>query len=151
MKKIKKTKKLPVLLLEDLPNLGQKGEIVLVKPGFYRYLMVQNKVLLATKEKLKEIQPLLLEEKIKERKRSLEDIKKDLENIILEFQLKTGSQGQVFNPVTKEKIIQKLKEKGYNLSRSQIELKNKITQRGEFNININLGHNIYANLKIKIS
>ena len=148
-KKKKKEKRMPVLLLEDLPNLGQKGEVVLVKPGFYRYLISQNKVLLATEEKLKEIKPLLLEEKIKERKKSLEEIKKEIENIILEFELKIGPQGQVFNPITKEKILQKLKEKGFNLSKSQIDLKGKITQKGEHTIKINLGYNIEANLKIK--
>lgn len=148
MKKKKKEKKIPVLLLEDLPNLGQKGEIVLVKPGYFSFLFSQNKVLLATKEKLKEIKPLLLEEKIKERKKSAEEIKKELENLVLEFELKTGSKGEVFNPLTKEKIMQKLKEKGYQISRSQIDLKGKITSKGEYFININLGYNILARLKI---
>ncbi len=150
MKKRKKEKRIPVLLLEDLPNLGQKGEVVLVKPGFYRYLISQNKVILATKEKLKEIKPLLLEEKTKERKKSLEEIKKEIENIVLEFELKIGPQGQVFNPITKEKIIQKLKEKNFNISRQQIDLKGKLTQKGECLVNINLGYNIHAKLRIVI-
>lgn len=151
MKRRKKEKRIPVLLLEDLPNLGQRGEVVLVRPGFYRYLISHNKVLLATEEKLKEIKPLLLEEKIKERRKSLEDVKREIENIVLEFTLKIGPKGQVFNPITKEKIIQKLKEKGINLTKSQIDLKGKIEQKGEHFIKINLGYNILANLRIKVN
>lgn len=148
MKKKKKEKKIPVLLLEDLPNLGQKGEIVLVRPGYFSFLISQKKVLLATEEKLKEIKPLLLEEKIKERKKSTEDIKKEIEALTLEFELKIGPKGEVFNPITKEKIIQKLKEKGYKISRVQIDLKGKIITKGEHFININLGYNILAKLRI---
>lgn len=146
--KRKKEKRIPVLLLQDLPNLGQQGEVVLVKPGYYRYLISQKKALLATKEKLKEIKPLLLEEKIKDRQKSIEELKEELEKIVLEYELKIGQQGQVFNPLTKEKIIQKLKEKGWQISRSQIDLKGKITQKGEHFINIYLGYNIVAKLKI---
>lgn len=147
-KKKIKDKRIPVLLLEDLPNLGQKGEIILVKPGFYNYLISQNKVLLATKEKLQEIKPLLLEEKIKIRKKDAEEIKKELENLDLEFNLKIGADGQIFSPITKEKIAQKLKEKGFEVSKSQINLKGKITTKGEHFVEINLGYNFKAKLKI---
>ncbi|MER3581388.1 MAG: hypothetical protein C4347_00845 [Patescibacteria group bacterium] len=64
MPKRKKRKKLPVLLLEDIPNLGQRGEVVEIKPGYYRYLLSLGKVTLATKERLKtELKPLLLSTK----------------------------------------------------------------------------------------
>lgn len=148
MKKKKRNKKIPVLLLEDLPNFGQRGEVILVKPGFYRYLISQNKVLLATEERLKEVKPLLLEEKIKERVKAVEEVKEELEKLSLDFELKIGPKKQVFNPVTKEKIIQKLKENGFHISKSQIELKGKITEKGEHFIDINLGYNFKAKLKV---
>lgn len=148
MKKKKRNKKIPVLLLEDLPNFGQRGEVILVKPGFYRYLISQNKVLLATEERLKEVKPLLLEEKIKERVKAVEEVKEELEKLSLDFELKIGPKKQVFNPVTKEKILQKLKENGFRISKSQIELKGKITEKGEYFIDINLGYNFKAKLKV---
>jgi large subunit ribosomal protein L9 len=151
MKKRKKEKKLPVLLLEDIPNLGQRGEVVKVRPGYFRYLVSLGKVTLATKERLEgELKNMLLSSKIEERKVKVESLKEEIEKLVLEFKIKKGEKGQIFNPVTKEKIIKALEEKGIEISRSQIELKGKIEKEGEYEIIINLGYDIKARLKIKV-
>jgi large subunit ribosomal protein L9 len=145
MKK-KKEKRIPVLLLEDLVNLGQRGEVVLVKPGYFRYLISQKKAVLATKEKLEsELKPLVLEEKIKSREKETEKLKEEIENLILEFRI-----NQYVSKITKEKIIKALKEKGINISKNQIELEGKIEKEGEYSLKIRLGFGITANLKIKV-
>jgi large subunit ribosomal protein L9 len=152
MKKRKKEKKLPVLLLEDIPNLGQRGEVVKVRPGYFRYLVSLGKVTLATKERLEgELKSMLLSSKIEERKVKVESLKEEIEKLVLEFKIKKGEKGQIFNPVTKEKIIKALEEKGIEISRSQIELKGKIEKEGEYEIIINLGYDIKARLKIKVT
>jgi large subunit ribosomal protein L9 len=146
MPRKKKEKRLPVLLLEDLVNLGQRGEVVLVKPGYFRYLISQKKAVLATKEKLEsELKPLVLEEKIKSREKETEKLKEEIENLILEFKI-----SQYVPKITKEKIIKALKEKGINISKNQIELEGKIEKEGEYNLKIKLGFGITANLKIKV-
>ncbi|GBD34459.1 50S ribosomal protein L9 [bacterium HR35] len=150
-KKKRKEKKLPVLLLEDIPNLGQRGEVVKVRPGYFRYLFNQKKVVLATEEKLKgELKELLLETKIEEREKKIEKSKEKIESLVLEFKIKKGNKGQIFNPVTKEKILKALKENGLEISKSQIELKGKIEKEGDYEILINLGYEIKAKLKIKV-
>jgi large subunit ribosomal protein L9 len=146
MSRKKKEKKIPVLLSEDLVNLGQRGEVVLVKPGYFRYLISQKKVVLATKEKLeRELKPLVLEEKIKSREKETEKLKEEIENLILEFKI-----NQYVPKITKEKIIKALKEKGINVSKNQIELEGKIEKEGEYSLKIRLGFGITANLKIKV-
>jgi large subunit ribosomal protein L9 len=146
MPKKKKEKRLPVLLLKDLVNLGQRGEVVLVKPGYFRYLISQKKAVLATKEKLeKELKPLVLEEKIKSREKEIEKLKEEIENLILEFRI-----NQYVPKITKEKIIKALKERGIDISKNQIELEGKIEKEGEYSLRIKLGFGIAANLKIKV-
>jgi large subunit ribosomal protein L9 len=146
MAKKKKEKRIPVLLLEDLVNLGQRGEVVLVKPGYFRYLISQKKAVLATKEKLeRELKPLVLEEKIKSREKEIEKLKEEIENLILEFKI-----SQYVPKITKEKIIKALKEKGINISKNQIEFEGKIEKEGEYNLKVRLGFSITADLKIKI-
>jgi large subunit ribosomal protein L9 len=146
MPKKKKEKRIPVLLLEDLANLGQRGEVVLVKPGYFRYLISQKKAVLATKEKLEgELKPLVLEEKIKSRERETEKLKEEIENLILEFKI-----SQYVPKITKEKIIKALKEKGIDISKNQIELEGKIEKEGEYILKIRLGFGILANLRIKV-
>jgi len=147
MTKKKKEKKIPVLLLDDLVNLGQRGEVVLVKPGYFRYLISQKKAVLATKEKLeKELKPLVLEEKIKSREKETEKLKEEIENLILEFKI-----SQYVPKITKEKIVKILKEKGIDISKNQIELEEKIEKEGEYNLKIKLGFDITADLKVKVT
>jgi large subunit ribosomal protein L9 len=146
MAKKKKEKRIPVLLLEDLVNLGQRGEVVLVKPGYFRYLISQKKAVLATKEKLeRELKPLVLEEKIKSREKEIEKLKEEIEKLVLEFKI-----NQYVPKITKEKIIKALKERGINISKNQIELEGKIEKEGEYNLKVRLGFSITADLKIKI-
>ncbi len=151
MKKRKKEKRVPVLLLDDLPNLGQRGQVVLVKPGYYRYLLSQQKALLATEEKLEtELKPFILEEKIRSREEETIKLKEEIEKLELEFKIKIGKKDEVFSPVTKEKIAKALKEKGFEIPKGQIDLKGKLEKDGEYEISINLGYNLVARLKIKI-
>ncbi len=148
-RKKKKQRSLLVLLLEDIPHLGQKGEIKSVKPGYFKYLFSQGKVALATEEKLRsELKPLLLETKKEERKQEILKLKEEIEKLRFEFNLKIGPKGQVFSPVTKEKILKAFQEKGIKINKSQILLKGKIKNEGEFEIPINLGYSIQTNLKI---
>lgn len=149
-KKKRKEKKLPVVLLEDIANLGQKGSIVLVKPGFYKYLTSHKKALLATKEQLKSVKHLLLEHKVEERKQKKEDIAEKLKDVKLSFNLNIGEKNQVFNPITKEKIAKKLKELGFDISKSQISLNGRIMRKGNYNIPIKLGYNIVSNIKVTV-
>jgi ribosomal protein L9 len=145
-KKKKKEKKIPVLLLEDITNLGQKGEVVLVKPGYYHYLKSLNKVTLASKEKLsKELKPFLLTEKIKKKEKELNELKEKIESLVLNFKI-----NQYYKNITKEKILKALKENNINISKNQIQLDQKLDKEGEFIIKINLGFDIIASLKIKI-
>jgi len=150
-KKRKKEKRIPVLLLEDHPHLGQQGTVVLVKPGYFRYLVTNKKAVLATQEKLAtELKSKLLTTKISERKEKAEEWKNKIENLVLEFKLTQDKSGKVFGSVTKEKIIKELSNFGLELSKGQIVLAKKITEPGEYTIKINLGYEIWANLKVKV-
>lgn len=144
-KKRKKEKKLPILLLEDMINLGQKGEIVKVKPGYFRYLVNQKKAVLADKRKLNtELKPLLLTEKIKSRENLAQKLKEEIEKLNLDFKINK------YTSITKDKIIKALKNNGFNLSKNRIELSAKISQPGEYVLPIKLGYNITANLKLTV-
>jgi large subunit ribosomal protein L9 len=146
MAKRKKEKKIPVLLLDDLLNLGQRGEVVSVKPGYFRYLISQKKVALATKEKLKnELKPFLLEEKIKSRVKEAEKLKEEIEKLNLEFKI-----SKYVPKITKEKIVKTLKEKGFNISKSQVHCESALDKAGEYNVIIKLSFGLSAVLKIKI-
>ncbi|MER3581387.1 MAG: hypothetical protein C4347_00840 [Patescibacteria group bacterium] len=78
-----------------------------------------------------------------------EDLKRKIEDLVFRFTLKKLKE-KIVSPLTREKILKFLKENGINLSKGQIELQSKITQEGKFEIPINLGYGIKANLKIEV-
>lgn len=144
-KKRKKEKKLPVLLLEDLINVGQKGEIINVKPGYFRYLIYQGKAVLADKKKLNtELKSMLLTEKVKSREILAQKLKEEIENLNLEFKINK------YTALTKEKIVKALREKGFNLAKTRINLDKKIIEAGEYTVPIKVGFNLTAYLKINV-
>lgn len=144
-KKNKRNKRLPVLLLDDIVNLGQKGEVVMVKPGYFKYLFSLGKIKLATQEKLSgELKPLLLETKVEKRKLLAERLKDELEKLVLEFRINK------YSSITREKISKALKDKGINIPKANIALEQKIKESGEYNIAVKLGHDIISSLKVII-
>ena len=48
-------------------------------------------------------------------------------------------------------IIEKLKEMGFEVKKSQVKLKEPIKELGEFPVSINLDHNLEAEIKVIIS
>lgn len=150
-RKRKKDKRIPVLLLQDHPHLGQQGTVVLVKPGYYRFLISQKIATLATKQHLESgLKKELLTEKVTQRKELALSLKEKIENLLLEFTLTKDKTGKIFGSITKEKILKALIKNGINLSKRQIILEQKITEPGEYTIRVNLGYEIQANLKIKV-
>jgi large subunit ribosomal protein L9 len=152
MKKTKKDKSVKVLLLEDILNLGNKGEIKKIKLGYARFLISKNKVIVITKENKDKLEKLKLiaEEKAKETKEKLEKLKEKIENLIYNAKLKVGEHGEIFSSITKTDIKNFLKSQDIFVDKSDINLEKPIRELGEFNVEIDLGYNIKANLKILV-
>ena len=65
--------------------------------------------------------------------------------------VKVGDEGQLFESINVQKIAEALKKMGYEVKKSQIELENPIKELGEFPVNIDLDHNLEAEIKLIIS
>lgn len=148
----RKEKKLPVLLLKDYPGLGEQGRIVFVKPGFYKFLVSKKIVALATKQKLAgELKGKTLEEKLIQRKATQEEVKRRLEELILEIKLpRDPKTNKIFGSVNKEKIRKILQRFGFNLTKGQIDFPEKITEPGSYEFKVKLGYNLEATVKLKV-
>ncbi|MCS7184149.1 MAG: 50S ribosomal protein L9 [Patescibacteria group bacterium] len=149
-KKIKRDKNIPVVLLEDIPNLGNYGEIKKIRRGFVAFLLRKKKVIVVTKDNREHLEKmkLIAEKNREENLKKLNELKEKIESLVFETTLKVGPNKEVYNSITKNEIISFLKQNGINITKSQIELEKYIKERGEFDININLGYGIKSNLKL---
>lgn len=109
-----------VILLQDIRGLGKKWEVKDVAEGYARnFLFGRRLALPATAEHLLERERLLLHEKGQQRQ--IQSWLEKLKNSPLDFVLKTGSKGEVFNSVTAADISQSLVGRGYHDFKVQLE------------------------------
>jgi large subunit ribosomal protein L9 len=124
-----------VILKEDVVNLGYKDDIVNVKKGYARnYLIPQGKAIIATDSSKK-----ILAENLKQRAHKLEQIKataqtlaEKMEGISLTIGAKASSTGTIFGSVTNIQIADALKEKGFEIDRKIIVIKEAVKEIGNY-------------------
>ncbi|MCS6873889.1 MAG: 50S ribosomal protein L9 [Pyrinomonadaceae bacterium] len=142
-----------VLLREDIENLGGRGEIVKVKAGYARnYLLPRRLAVLATKGNIKQIEQereALLKKAARE-KATAEAQAEQMKSLQLIFERKVGDQGILFGSVTSMDIAEALREKGYEIDRKKILLKEAIKETGDYVVPIKLHREVVLELPISV-
>lgn len=143
-----------VIMLEDVENVGNKYDVKEVADGFARNFLIPKKLAkIADRDSLKwaKKQKEKMIQKAEEELKKIQAIATELDGREIEFILKTGKKGELFESVNAEKIAKKIKELGFDLKKNQIDLKKNINEIGEFPVKINLNQGIEAEIKIIIS
>jgi len=143
-----------VILLQNVEGLGKKYEVKEVKNGYARNLLLPEKMArAATKEALKWLadQKEVIEKEVAEDLKNAQALASSLDGLEVNIDVKVGDEGQLFESVNSQKILEKLKEMGFTVLKSQIKLKNPIKDVGEFPISIGLDHNLEAEIKVIVA
>ena len=138
-----------VILTQDVKNLGEKDDIVSVRPGFGRnYLIPQGHATLATESARK-----VLAENIKQAQFKQEKIKKDadavaakLEGVTLSIGAKAGESGKIFGAVNTIQVADALKKLGFEVDRRRITFETDVKFVGDYIANLNL----HKEVKVKV-
>ena len=128
-----------IILKEDVNKLGQKGDVVEVKPGFARnYLMPQKLAILFTEQQQKSFEEAnrVEERKLERQKDSLNSVLKELEKLDLSLKMKSEEGDKLFGSVTKIDIAKLLDENGITIDKKYIILSSPIKTLGEHKIDI---------------
>ena len=142
-----------VIFIKDLKNQGKKGQIKKVKDGYAENFLIKNGyAVIKTKENLAKLERdnKAKEKEAAEKKATAEELKKKLDNVTLEFKVKTGEGDKVFGSISIKQIKEGLKEKGFSIEKNQIELTNTISSLGFHNVNINLYPKVTAKIKVHV-
>ena len=140
-----------IILLQDIDNLGKKYEIKEVADGYARnFLIPKGLAKPATKENLKwlESQKEIEVKKAEEELKKVEAVATNIDGQEIIIPVKIGEEGQLFESITSQKIYEKLKELGFEIKKSQIDLPEPIKELGEFPVKIKLEHNLEAEIRV---
>lgn len=142
-----------VILLQDVEGLGKKYEVKEVKSGHARNFLLPEKLAkAATKEALKWLsdQKEVIEKQAEEDLKKSQALASELDGLEVSIAVKIGDEGQLFESINNQKIVDKLKEMGFEVKKSQVKLKEPIKDTGEFTIPINLEHNLESEIKLSV-
>lgn len=142
-----------IILKQDIKHLGEKDDIVSVKPGYGRnYLIPQGFATLATSSAKK-----VLAENIKQAQFKQEKIKMDaeakaaqLENVKLSIGAKAGESGKIFGSVNTIMIADALKAKGIEVDRRRITFEVEPKFVGEYVANLNLHKEVKVQVPFEV-
>lgn len=141
-----------VILNQDIPNLGEEGDIKNVANGYARnYLLPRKLVMPYTKQNLHilEKRKAIIENRKEEKRKSALNMKDQLESEQLEFIMPAGTSGKLFGSVNAALIAEALEKKGYHVEKKRIEIPDhSIRMIGEYDVKIRLYEQKEAKIKI---
>ena len=142
-----------VLLREDVDDLGARGEIVRVRAGYARnYLLPRKLAVEATTGNVKGIEQeraALLKKEAKERS-TAEQQSQQMGSLVLEFKRKAGEQGALYGSVTSMDVAEALHERGYEIDRHRIHLREPLKRLGEYAVPVRLHREVTIDLQVKV-
>jgi large subunit ribosomal protein L9 len=140
-----------VILLEDVANLGQRGEKVSVKGGYARnFLLPRRLALPATPSGIRMMKEEERRREIREIKmhREAEDLAKDLGKVSCTAEVQAGEDDRVFGAVTSADIADLLSNQGYDIDKRKIILDEPLKALGVYTIPVRLYKDVEAKVKV---
>ncbi|RHZ36998.1 50S ribosomal protein L9 [endosymbiont GvMRE of Glomus versiforme] len=149
------SKKLEVILTEDIKNLGKKWEVKKVRFGYYYHYLKdelkekiwlynpQNRQIMEKRKQQEHSVSLLREEKAKE-------LYEKINNSTLSFSLKKDKNDKVFGSIRAEDILKEMKNQGFHLEKKHLLDFTPLTNLGDNLLKIKLSEKLIAQVKIII-
>jgi large subunit ribosomal protein L9 len=142
-----------ILLVENVQNLGVRGDVVSVKDGYARnFLLPRKKALPVTSGNKRQIE-LEKERNLKMRAKELADAQAQaakLEAIALTIAKKVGENGTLFGSVTNGDVADLLKAKGFELEKQSITVPH-VKTVGTYDVDIRLYSGVHAKLHVEVT
>ena len=144
-----------VILLQDIKNVGKKGQLLDAADGYARnYLIPRKMAVEATKGNVKE-----LEDKNKalvvRAEKEIENAKEfaaSIEQKKVDIKVKMGENGKLFGSVTNKEIAQALLEQtGVSIDKKKVILNEPIKTVGEKEVEVKVMHDVSAKIIVNVT
>lgn len=140
-----------LLLIQSVDHVGQQGDVVEVKRGYaMNFLLPQGLATIATdhhkrmvdkhRAKLQEIQNA--------RMAGLRQMADNLARQSITIEANANDEGHLYGSVGAPEIVAALKKSEITITADQVRLKGLLKELGLYTVNIHLGHEVEAELKV---
>jgi large subunit ribosomal protein L9 len=142
-----------VILKEDVPKLGSRGDVVKVADGYGRNFLLPRRLAIeasdANKAVIEQMKAAAVRRYAKE-KGDAEALSKQFDALSVSFQRRSGEGDQLFGSVTSSDIAAELEKKGFNVDRRKIQLHEPLKTLGDFTVPVKLHREVTTHLKVVI-
>jgi large subunit ribosomal protein L9 len=142
-----------VILKEDVPKLGNRGDVIKVAEGYGRNFLLPHKLAIeanaANKAVIAQMKAAAVRRSAKE-KSEAETLAKQFDGLEVSFTRKSGENDQLFGSVTSGDIADALEKKSFHIDRRKIQLHEPLKTVGEFTVPIKLHKDVTTHLKVLI-
>ena len=142
-----------VILQKNVPNLGNVGDVVKVKDGYGRnYLVPRGMAVIADQSNRRRMahQQREADAQRAKTKAEAEALAAKIAETPITIKAKVGEEGKLFGSVTNRDIVETLAEAGVELDRRTLSMGDAIKSTGAFDIQVKLGMDDEATLKVYV-
>jgi large subunit ribosomal protein L9 len=142
-----------IILVEEMPNLGEVGDIVSVKPGYARNFLFPRGIAIPANERQKRRvahDRQQLEARVNKLREAASSEAEKLSKVSLTIEKAAGENGKLFGSVTTMEVEAMLRAQGFEIDRRRIVLSEPIKTLGDSTIEIKLHRDVRASIKVSV-
>ena len=142
-----------IILNDDVANLGERGTVCEVKPGYARNFLIPKglayEATTANMARFRQEQKRWEEQQARE-KASAQSIAAGFAGIELTFQRRAGEGDALYGSVTASDVAEALAERGFDIDRRKIVLEQHVKRLGTFNAEVHLHREVRVPLTLHV-
>ena len=143
-----------IILIQDVDNLGAKNELVKVKNGYARNLLIPRGFAVEANPSNRK----QLEERLKVAKKKEAAMLAQINSVIAKLQesplkigAKTGTSGKIFGSITSLQISRAIRDqKGYEIDRKKIHISEEVKEIGTYKATIDFGNGQHSEVEFEV-
>lgn len=143
-----------IILTQDVVNLGEEGDVRVVKDGYARnYLLPTGAAVLYNKTNAAVFasKAAAIEKRKAEKRANAASLKEKLDAVVLELTVPAGDSGKLFGSVTSTMVQEELAKLGFEIERKKIEVAtHAIKMTGNYHVTIHLYENETSTVKLVV-
>lgn len=142
-----------VILKQEVPNLGDAGDIVVVKPGYGRNYLIPRGLAIAASEgsvRQAEHEKRMADAIRRKQLAGAQAIAAQIQDIAVTIRREAGEDDKLFGSVTKRDIAEALAAEGVEIDRRTIQLDDNIKSIGLFTVPVRIHKEVTGQVKVYV-
>ena len=142
-----------IILLQEVANLGDEGQVVDVKNGYGRNYLIPNKLArLATPSAIRawEEERRQSTRKLAQKKGDAENLAKEIESLELVVTAKVGEENRIFGSITSQDLAIAFATHGVSVERKNIQIDDDIRTLGVYTATVRVHPEVTCTVKVRV-